>query len=153
LLLSETASAVTLVHRGISFRARPEFVEKVKDHPKITVLTKTGVEEIIWDDGVEAVAAVALVDFKTLNRNIFPTDAVLIRIGVEPNTDFLRETIDLDENGYIKIDQNCETSVKGIFAVGDVANPTAPTISAAVGMGATAAKTISGRLKAVGSKS
>ncbi len=67
---------------------------------------------------------------------------VLIRIGVEPNTEILRGKLDLDENGYVKINNLCETSEKGVFAVGDVANPIAPTISSAVGMGATAAKAI-----------
>ncbi len=69
-------------------------------------------------------------------------EAVLLRVGVEPNTEILGGKIKLDEDGYIKINQNCETNVKGIFAVGDVANPFAPTVSSAVGMGATAVKTL-----------
>ena len=46
----------------------------------------------------------------------------LIRIGVEPNTDFLQGKVELDEKGYVKVNNLCETSVEGIFAVGDVAN-------------------------------
>jgi thioredoxin reductase len=74
-------------------------------------------------------------------------EAILIRVGVEPNTKLLRGKLDLDENGYVKINQNCETNIKRIFAVGDAANPLAPTVSSAVGMGATAAKVIFALLK------
>ncbi|HSK72643.1 MAG TPA: FAD-dependent oxidoreductase, partial [Pyrinomonadaceae bacterium] len=53
----------------------------------------------------------------------------------------------LDKNGYIEVNGNCETSVENIFAVGDIANPLAPTVSSAVGMGATAAKVIFDKLE------
>jgi len=139
LILSETASRVTLAHRGKNFRARSEFVEQVKNHPKIEILTETVIREIIGEEKVEAVR---LENLKTGETRDFAVEAILIRIGVEPNTEFLRGKIDLDENGYIKINENCETSVSGVFAVGDVANPLAPTVSTAVGMGATAVKTI-----------
>jgi thioredoxin reductase (NADPH) len=139
LILSETASRVTLAHRGKDFRARSEFVEQVKNHPKIEILTETVVREIV---GRETVEAVRLENLKTGETRDFAVEAILIRIGVEPNTEFLRGKLDLDESGYIKINENCETSVSGVYAVGDVANPLAPTVSTAVGMGATAAKTI-----------
>lgn len=139
LILSETASGVTLVHRGKDFRARGEFVEQAQNNPKIEILTETVVREI---SGKERVEAVKLENPATGETKNFPVEAVLIRIGVEPNTEFLRGKLDLDENGYIKINQNCETSAQGIFAAGDVANPLSPTISSAVGMGATAVKSI-----------
>ncbi|MET0753350.1 MAG: FAD-dependent oxidoreductase [Pyrinomonadaceae bacterium] len=139
LILSETASTVTLAYRGKDFRARREFVEKAEKHPKIKILTETIVREIT---GKEQVEAVKLENLKTGETYNFPVEAILPRIGVEPNTEFLAGKLDLDENGYIKIDQNCETSVEGVFAAGDVANPLAPTVSSAVGMGATAVKVI-----------
>ena len=139
LILSETAARVTLVHRRTDFRARSEFVEQAENHPKIKILTETIVREIT---GVERVEAAVLENLKTGETNNFRVEAILIRTGVEPNTEFLSGKLDLDENGYIKINQNCETSADGVFAVGDVANPLAPTISSAVGMGATAVKVI-----------
>jgi thioredoxin reductase (NADPH) len=139
LILSETASTVALAYRGKDFRARREFVEQAEKHPKIKILTETIVRKIT---GKERVEAVELENLKTGETYNFLVEAILLRIGVEPNTQFLAGKLDLDENGYIKIDQNCETSVKGIFAAGDVANPLAPTVSSAVGMGATAAKAI-----------
>jgi thioredoxin reductase len=73
-------------------------------------------------------------------------ETVLIRIGVTPNTEVLRGKVKLDDAGYVEIDSCGETSVKRVFAAGDVANPLAPTVSSAIGMGATAAKTIFARL-------
>ena len=143
LIMAETASAVTLVHRGKDFRARAEFVEPARKNPKVTILTETIVKEII---GGERIEAVKLENLKTRETYNVEVKALLRRIGVAPNTELLRGAIDLDGSGYIKVNQNCETSIEGIFAVGDVANPLGPTISSAVGMGATAAKAIVARL-------
>ncbi len=139
LILAETASKVTLVHRRKSFRARAEFIEQAQNNQKIKILTETVLRKIV---GKKRVEAVELEDLNVAEIFSLNVEAVLIRVGVEPNTEILRGKLKLNENGYIKINQNCETNVKGIFAVGDVANPLAPTVSSAVGMGATAVKTI-----------
>jgi len=73
---------------------------------------------------------------------------VLIRVGVEPNTELFRDQLQLDERNYISVNSQQEASVPFIFAIGDVANPLAPTISGATGSGATAAKVIASRLNA-----
>jgi thioredoxin reductase (NADPH) len=145
LILAETASTVTLAHRGEEFRARSEFIERAENNPKINILTETIVREIC---GKEKVEAVKLENLKTDEHFFLPVEAILIRIGVEPNTKFFGGQIDLDENSYIQINSLCETSLKKVFAVGDAANPLAPTVSSAVGMGATAAKTVFSLLKA-----
>ncbi len=139
LILAETAAKVTLIHRRANFRSRPEFVERVKSHPKIEILTSTAAEEIL---GNESVQALKLRNTQTEKTFILPVKSVLIRIGVEPDTAIFRGQIKLDKNGYIKINQSCQTNISGIFAVGDVASPLSPTVSTAVGMGATAAKVI-----------
>ena len=143
LILAETASEVTLVMRGKTARARAEFVEAAKGSPKIIILNETNVVKIT---GGERVASVELENSATRKQSRLSVEAVLLRIGVEPNTEFLRGAINLDENGYIKANHECETDLKGIFAVGDVANPTAPTVSTAVGTGATAVKVIADKL-------
>src|SRR5437879_2776995 len=71
---------------------------------------------------------------------------VLIRIGWEPNTNLIAGQLELDERGYVIVGSQQETSVANVFAIGDVANPLAPTIAGAVGAGATAAKVIAARL-------
>jgi thioredoxin reductase (NADPH) len=140
LILSETAARVTLAHRRKEFRARPEFTEKVKSHPKITILTETAVTAI---KGGKRLESVELRNTSSGETQTLAVDALLLRIGVEPNTESFRERLKIDERGYIEVDRNGETSVRGVFAAGDVANPLAPTVSSAAGMGATAAKAIS----------
>jgi thioredoxin reductase (NADPH) len=71
---------------------------------------------------------------------------LLIRIGVEPNTELVREQLQLDQKGYVAVNSEQETSAPMVFAIGDVSNPAAPTISGATGAGATAAKVIAARL-------
>ena len=144
LILAETAKKVFVVHRGKDFRAREEFVGKVLENARIEILTETVVTKFIGD---ERIKAVELKNLKTAETHVLPAETVLIRIGVAPETEIFRGKIELDKRGYIKIDNLCETNVEGIFAVGDVANPVAPTISSAVGMGATAAKAVAKAMK------
>jgi thioredoxin reductase (NADPH) len=140
LILSEQASKVFLVHRREDFRARNEFVEGVKKNGKIELLTNTVVRKISGRSCVEAVELENLITKKKFSLSV---QSVLIRIGVEPNTELFAGQLEMDQFGYIKVDSNCETSLKGIFAVGDVANPLSPTISTAIGTGTTAIKVIS----------
>lgn len=143
LILAETASEVTLIHRQKDFRARAEFIAQVEKNPKVKIYTETIVQGIFGKQKVETVELENLKTRKRIEKNV---EAVLIRIGVEPNTDFLGEKLNMDERGYIKITQNCETNIETVYAVGDAANPIAPTVSSAVGMGATVAKAIFARL-------
>lgn len=144
LILAETAERVFLVQRGENFRAREEFVGKALKNSKIEILNETVVTKFLGD---ERIRAIELKNLKLDEKKILPIQAVLIRIGVAPATEIFLGKIDLDEQGYIKIDSRCQTSLKGIFAVGDAANPVAPTVSGAVGTGATAAKAINSILK------
>ena len=139
LILAETAKSVMLIHRQTNFRARPEFIERVKNNRKVEILTATIVRKII---GGERVEAVKLKNLSTAKVFVKDVEAILLRIGVEPNTDFLNGELELNKHGYIIVNQICETNIEGIYAVGDVANPIAPTVSSAVGTGATAAKAI-----------
>jgi thioredoxin reductase (NADPH) len=69
---------------------------------------------------------------------------------VDPNSDVFRDQIRVDDSGYIVVTSQQETSVANVFAIGDVSNPLAPTISGAAGSGATVAKVIAARLNARG---
>jgi thioredoxin reductase (NADPH) len=71
---------------------------------------------------------------------------VVIRIGVEPNTEIFSGQLELDAKGYAVVTSRQETSVPNVFAIGDVSNPLAPTINGAAGAGTTAAKVIASRL-------
>jgi thioredoxin reductase (NADPH) len=143
LLLAEVCPTVTVVHRGPKLRARREFVERIKGEHCITVFKESQVRRIIGTDEVEGVEILRGGAIKPFEMAV---KGVLIRIGVEPNTALFREQLHVDERGYIVVTGEQETSVGNVFAVGDVSNPLAPTISGAVGAGATAAKVIAARL-------
>ena len=143
LLLAEVCPTVTLVHRGKKLRARREFAERVQPNNCITVFTESVVTRIIGDAEVEAVEIQRKGGLKPFQLAV---RGVLVRIGVEPNTDLFREQLGVDEKGYIGVNREQETSVPMVFAAGDVSNPMAPTISGATGAGATAAKVIAARL-------
>ncbi len=143
LLLAEVCPTVTLVHRGKKLRARSEFTEKLQSQHCITVFTESVLTRIIGHDQVEAVEIKRKQGLKPFQLAV---GGVLIRIGVEPNTELFRDQVETDAGGYVAVNSLQETNVPMVFAVGDVSNPVAPTISGATGAGATAAKVIASRL-------
>jgi len=143
LLLAEVCPTVTLVNRGKKMRARREFTEQLHTHHCITVFPESRVRRIIGNDRVEAVEIERAQAIKPFQMAV---QGVLIRIGWEPNTDFISGQLALDDQGFAIVGSQQETSVANVFAIGDVASPLAPTIAGAVGAGATAAKVIASRL-------
>ena len=143
IILAKRAARVMVVHRRDMFTARPEFLERASKDP-IEFVTASKPISINGDDKVDSVT---LENIESGEVATVEADAVLIRIGVEPNSDLFRGQIDLDADGYVVVYQNCATSLPNVFAIGDVANPNTPTISAAVGQGSIAAKAISGMLR------
>jgi len=143
LLLAEVCPTVTIVHRGKSLKARREFVERLDANHCITVFTESVVTCMLGNEELEAVEILrkdALKPFQMAVRG------VLVRAGFKPNSELFCEELQLDEKGYIVVTGQQDTSVANVFAVGDVSNPLAPTISGATGAGATAAKVIASRL-------
>jgi len=149
LLLADVCPTVTLVHRGRKLRARRELAEQIQSKHCITVFTESVLTRIIGDERVEAVEIQRKQGLKPFQLAV---GGVLIRIGVEPNSELFKEQLRMDEKGYIEVNNRQETGVPMVFAVGDVSNPLAPTISSATGAGATAAKVIASRLNAGGNK-
>lgn len=143
LLLADVCPTVTLVHRGNKLGARREFVEQLQTNHCVTVFTESVVSRIIGNEQVEAVEIRRKEAIKPFQMAV---RGVLIRIGVEPNTDHFRDQLQLDAKGYIVVTSQQETTMPNVFAIGDVSNPLAPTLSGATGAGATAAKVIAGRL-------
>ena len=143
LLLSEVCPTVTLVHRGKRLRARRELVERLQTNHCVTVFTESVLTRIIGNTEVEAVEVLRKDGLKPFQIAV---RGVLIRIGVVPNTELFRDQLQHDELNYILVNSQQETNVPFVFAIGDVSNPLAPTISGATGAGATAAKIIAARL-------
>jgi thioredoxin reductase (NADPH) len=145
LLLAEVCPTVTVVHRGKKLRARSELAQRLQSSHRTTVFTESVLTRIIGDEEVQAVEVLRKEGLKPFQIAV---RGVLIRIGIEPNTELFREQLDTDEKGYIRVSSEQETNVPMVFAVGDVSNPVAPTISGATGAGATAVKVIASRLTA-----
>ena len=144
LLLAEACPTVTLVNRGKKLRARPQFAEQLHTNHCITVFPESIVTRILGDARVEAVEIKRQGAIKPFQM---ACSGVLIRIGVEPNSELIGGQLPLDDSDYVIVGASHETSIPNVFAIGDVANPLAPTIAGAIGAGATAAKVIASRLK------
>ncbi len=144
LLLAEVCPTVTVVHRSKTLKARREFAERLKTQHSITVFPESVVTQILGNDEVEAVEIRrkdALKPFQMAVRG------VAVRVGVEPNTAMIQGQVEVDSLGYVLVTSEQETTARNVFAIGDVSNPLAPTISSASGAGATAAKVIAARLQ------
>ncbi|MCA1620886.1 MAG: NAD(P)/FAD-dependent oxidoreductase [Acidobacteria bacterium] len=147
LLLADTCATVTLVHRGPRLGARPEFAERLRGEHRVTVFTETTLERILGGERVESAEILRAGALKPMRMAV---RGVLVRVGVEPNTELFRDQLHTDERGYVVVTGEQETSAEMVFAVGDVSNPLAPTISGACGAGATAAKVIASCLSSRG---
>jgi thioredoxin reductase (NADPH) len=143
LLLADVCATVTLVHRRKKLKARPTFAQRLQGQHCITIFPESVVTRILGDGKVEAVEILRKDALKPFQMAV---QGVVIRIGVEPNTEIFRGQLQLDDEGYALITGQQETNVANVFAIGDVSNPVAPTISGAAGAGATAAKVIAARL-------
>jgi len=116
-----------------------EDLQKYIDKGQITVHTNTTTDEIVAVDG--KVSSVKVTD--NSESGSIGIDGVFIFIGLKPNTGFLAGSpVDLDERGLVKTDNKLETSMKGVFACGDVRSGATMQIASAVGEGATAALSI-----------
>jgi len=136
LFLTRYAAEVTIIHRRDSLRAGPILQKRAKEHPKMKFIWNTVVTEIL---GKEKVEAVRLKNVQSGEESVFETDGVFIFIGHTPNTQIFRGQLEMDERGYIKVNQLMETNIPGVFAAGEAADPHFRQVITSAGMGAAAA--------------
>ncbi len=139
LILSKTARKVTVIHRREIFKARLDFIESAKENGRIELMGNAVVTSINGSATVESVEIAKSDEGTTFS---IAADAVLIRIGVEPNDELFRALTKTDGLGVIGSDNIYSASDATMFAIGDVINATAPTLNGAAGDGATAVKTV-----------
>ncbi len=144
LILSRICPQVTLIHRSDSFRARDRWLKEAQASPRISIIPHALVRAIEGDQKVERLI---IEDCRSGATKIIQTEGVFVRIGIAPNSEAFRGQIELDEIGYIKIDRRQRTSMRMIYAAGDVCRPVCLSVATAAGQGATAAKAISRSLK------
>ncbi len=136
LFLTRFARSITVIHRRDQLRAGAILESRARSNPKIKFLWDTVVKEIIGEDTVNHLLVENL---KTGQQETIASDGVFISIGHNPNTAVLEGQVKLTEFGAIEIDQHMETSVKGVFAAGEIADPYFRQVVTSAGMGAAAA--------------
>ncbi len=132
--LSRIADKVYIAHRRDQLRAEKIIQEKALSIPNIEMLWSHILKEIKGKKGVEKVV---LQNLKDNSLKEIDAEGVFIFTGINPTTDFV--DVEKDKNGFIKTDQNMQTSVRGIFAAGDCRITPLKQVSTAVGDGAIAA--------------
>ncbi|MDD3580835.1 MAG: thioredoxin-disulfide reductase [Desulfobacca sp.] len=134
--LTRFAQKVHLIHRRDAFRGVKILQEQVLANDKIEVHWDTVVQEI---EGDQSVRAVRLKNVKTGQESTLAVSGVFVWVGITPNTAWLKDTVSLDERGFIITNAEMATNLTGIFAAGDVRSKMLRQISTAVGDGAIAA--------------
>ncbi|MEE1296775.1 MAG: thioredoxin-disulfide reductase [Bifidobacterium sp.] len=136
--LANLASSVTLLHRRDEFRASKIMVERTLANPKINVLMNTVITRINGDE--QGVTSVSVHNVADDADSKLDAKGVFIAVGQIPQTGFLGGALALDERGYVAVDgASTRTSVPGVFAAGDGADPTYQQAVSAAGTGCRAA--------------
>lgn len=117
LFLTRYASHIHLIHRRDSFRASKIMVQRVMNHPKITVHFNRAVDDVLGENAVEGVA---LRDTVTGATETLPVQGLFIAIGHQPNTSIFEGILETDAVGYLKPSEHTMTSIPGVFVAGDV---------------------------------
>ena len=121
LLLASYAKNVYLIHRGDSYRGQEAWQEKVASTPNIEKIFSTNLTSIKGDQVIREIT----LDKPYQRSASLKIDGLFVEIGSAPSTYLAQKLgVVLDEKGYIKVDQNCQTNLTGVFAAGDVTDQT-----------------------------
>ena len=138
--LSGVAKKVYLIHRKDTFRAEERLVNRVKEiaeeKENIEFVLNATVEKITGDDKV---SAITVKNVLTNQETVLPVEALFVAIGRKPDTESLKGMIELTYDGYILTNEKMETSIKGVYAAGDIREKTLRQIVTATSDGAMAA--------------
>ncbi len=140
--LTKHAAKVTVIHRRDSLRASKVMQERTRKNPKIEFIWDTTVDEVLGttENGHKKLTGLRLKNLKTGALTDFPCDGLFIAIGHQPNTSLFQGQLDADEVGYLLTKgRSTATNIPGVFAAGDVADPTYRQAVTAAGSGCQAA--------------
>ncbi|MDY6049669.1 MAG: thioredoxin-disulfide reductase [Corynebacterium sp.] len=135
IFLTRFGKTVTLIHRREQFRASAVMVARARENEKITFVTNATVNRVLGTDHVTGVEI-------THNGNVetLPMDGIFVAIGHDPTNELVRDQLELDEQGYVVVQgHSAHTSIPGVFAAGDLVDPTYQQAITAAGSGCRAA--------------
>ena len=136
LVLAQYADRVLLFHRRDEFRAQQELVDRVMAEPKIEVVWNTVVEEVL---GENTVSGVRTTNVATGEQGAHQLSGLFVYVGLDPNGNVAEGLLDRDGGGHIPVNISMETSLPGVYAVGDIRQNSSSQLVSAAGDGATAA--------------
>jgi thioredoxin reductase (NADPH) len=137
LTLADAVGEVIVLHRGDALTAQAAYREPALAHPKISVRYGTVVEEILGEDAISGVRTRDVASGDTQDVEI---GGLFIYVGLEPNSDCVRDLIALDDDGRIPTDATMQTELAGVFAAGIVRRGSLGQAAISAGEGAAAAK-------------
>jgi thioredoxin reductase (NADPH) len=135
IFLTKFANHVYIVHRRDKLRASKIMQERAFSNQKISFVWNSVIEDIIGDKKVNGV----IIRDMNEHRTELKCGGVFIAIGHEPNTSIFKGQIDMDERGYIMVREYTKTNIDGVFAAGDVHDPSYRQAITAAGFGCMAA--------------
>lgn len=138
LFLTQFAEHVTIIQNSDQLGASRLLQDKVTNHPRMSIQLNTSVEKFNATAGGK-LQSVTLQDLSTKKMREESTDGAFIFIGMDPNTQWLPESIKLDEHGFVSTDLTFRSSLPRVFAAGDVRAGSTKQLASAVGEGAAAA--------------
>ena len=119
--LTKFSNKVTVVHRRDVFRASPIMIDRVKNNPKIEILTFKTIDEIYGDGATGTVTGVKLKDLRDNTITDFPVQGVFVAVGHDPNTSLFAGQLKMDDKKYLITEPGrTATEIPGVFAAGDV---------------------------------
>ncbi len=136
LFLTKFATKVTIVEFADRLGASQILQDKAAENPKIEIRTSTAVQEF---RGQNRLDSVLIKDLKSGEIEEINPAAAFVFIGLDPNTSFLGDSVELDKVKFIKTGENFSTSIPGIYTAGDVRAGSTKQVTGAVGEGSTAA--------------
>lgn len=142
LFLTRMTNNLNLIHRTEKFRADEITLQKVKNNANIQLHLNWEIKEIIGDKKLDKVVAIKLFNNITKETKEMKTDALFPYIGSVPITKFVKDLGICDQDGYILVDDTCQTKIPGLFAAGDVIKKKLRQIVTATNDGAIAAQYI-----------
>jgi len=134
--LSTICESVTLIHDLSEFTANHGIIKRISANPKVKLMTET---KVIGFSGEDRIEAVRVRDLKTGEAALIPAEGVFIYVGNKPETAFVDNLCETDEDGFIKVTAEMATTEPGLFACGDVTKKDYRLIATAISDGAIAA--------------